>query len=134
MSKYINVLFLNKEAVCETENKYLAKGAPDTWNLFYAENTNQAMNIINGNNIDVVVAEIKDPDDDAKFLLNIKLKHPKICRILLSGNNCIDSFSLSWPIAQHLLNKPINSKTLFEKIEYAVDKDRKNDAYTRKLK
>lgn len=119
MNKQINVLFLNEEAVSETESMLLGNNNPETWSLYFAEDTIKAMSIINRNKIDVVVAEIKDPEKDSRFLLNLKLKHPGIGRIVLSGNNWNGSPSLAWPIAQEL-KKPYSTELLKTKIEMVI--------------
>ena len=56
------------------------------WKLYFAENGNEAMEILAKDKIDMVISDIRMPEMDGhKLLHEIKLQYPNTIRLILSG-------------------------------------------------
>ncbi|URZ00057.1 response regulator [Clostridium felsineum] len=99
----------------------------EKFNKFYASNANDALDILENNEIDVIVTDILMPGINGLQLLQIvKNKYPKIVRVALSGNYnssfIIDAINKGE--VYRYLTKPLNvgenyKKIIEETIEYS---------------
>ncbi|MFA7418574.1 MAG: response regulator [Melioribacteraceae bacterium] len=87
------------------------------WDLFYALSGEEALNIIEGNQINVVISDMRMPGmNGAELLAEVKKKHPETIRIILSGHSDEEMIMKSVNVAHQFLSKPCDKGTLIETI------------------
>ncbi|MDP1724993.1 MAG: HDOD domain-containing protein [Alphaproteobacteria bacterium] len=110
----------NQPKVYQGLKRVLWTQKPD-WDLFYAENGQKALELIDEQKFDVIVSDIKMPVMNGSELLNhVYTKHPDIIRIVLSGQ-CDQDSAFKLVSTTHLfLAKPCDHKTFTDFIERAM--------------
>ena len=110
----------NQPKVYQGLKRVLWTQKPD-WDLFYAENGQKALELIDEQKFDVIVSDIKMPVMNGSELLNhIYTKQPDIIRIVLSGK-CDQDSAFKLVSTTHLfLAKPCDPKTFINFIERAM--------------
>ncbi len=88
------------------------------WELFLAPSVTKALEILNNNKIDIIIADLKMPGLDGNDLLNIvKEKWPKIIRIVLSGQQDYSQILTTTQNAHQFLSKPCDGSMMKAKIQ-----------------
>lgn len=88
------------------------------WDLFLASSVNKALEVLNSERIDIIVADLKMPGLDGNDLLNIvKEKWPNIIRIVLSGQQDYSQIINTTQSAHQFLSKPCDGAMLKAKIQ-----------------
>jgi HD-like signal output (HDOD) protein len=83
------------------------------WDLFFAGNGREALELLSQNDIDVVVSDMRMPGMDGIQLLNeIKTRFPQIVRIALSGQMEETMIFQSTRVVHQFLSKPCDAELL----------------------
>lgn len=87
------------------------------WDIFYALSGEEALKIIDGNTINVVVTDMRMPGmNGAELLYQVKKNHPETIRIILSGHSDEELIMKSVNVAHQFLLKPCEANILIETI------------------
>lgn len=87
------------------------------WDIFYALSGEEALKIIDGNTINVVVTDMRMPGmNGAELLYQVKKRHPETIRIILSGHSDEELIMRSVNVAHQFLLKPCETNILIETI------------------
>lgn len=91
------------------------------WHILFASSGAEALDILSTSECDVVVTDMKMPQmDGAEFLNRVRERHPKISRIVLSGQSDPEMLLRSVKSAQQYLSKPCDSDQLLAVIKRAL--------------
>jgi HD-like signal output (HDOD) protein/CheY-like chemotaxis protein len=91
---------------------------------FYAENGHEALEILENNDIDIIVSDMRMPIMNGMELLRkVRDKHPKVYRLILSGQ--VDQSEVFKAIMSGLafeyLTKPWSNELLISKIDHILE-------------
>lgn len=95
------------------------------WRVSVAENGTKALEILETNQVDVILADIKMPDMDGLMLTEkVREQHPKIPVVLMTGYPSVDSavLALRQKVADYII-KPFNINQLFKVVEAQVKEE-----------
>lgn len=127
----INILFVDDEPyILSSLNRFLAK---ESFIQFYAENSDQAIDIIEKNTINIIVSDMKMPGlDGLQLLLWVKKHHPDIIRIVMSAYTqpaqiipCINNGEIFRFITKPLYQDDLKH-SIRDAIEWLSEKSEKN--------
>lgn len=96
----------------------------EEWELFFAQNGSDGLEILKNNRIDLVVSDVRMPVmDGIAFLKEVKRLYPTVVRILLSGyaDSCAVTMALAEGCAQQLVSKPWDDNLLSDVIHRAFE-------------
>ncbi len=116
------ILFVDDELNVLNGIKRMLYSMKSEWEIFYAQNGMQALDILKKNKIDIIISDIKMPGmDGAQLLSEVKNKYPQIIRITLSGYaNETYALKNTRNVHQSLI-KPTNAKDIKNTIERALN-------------
>ncbi len=90
----------------------------DEWDMHFAQNSAQAMAVLQQKHTDVLVSDIILSDmDGVSFLKQVQHDFPDMVRIILTGTANLESSMRAVPVAHQYLAKPCNSQVLREVVE-----------------
>lgn len=114
----IRVLFVDDEpAVLEGLENRLRR-LRGRWQMRFALGSAQALEQLDAAPADVIVSDMRMPGMDGGQLLDrVRLQHPGIVRIILSGQTGEDGALRLMPVAHQLLSKPCDATALERAIE-----------------
>lgn len=116
----INILFVDDEPNILDGLKRMLRPLRHEWDMFFAKNGGEALNLLTEKPIDVVVSDMKMPGmDGAQLLQEISLRYPQIVRIILSGYSENEMIIKSVGAAHQYLSKPSDPETLKETVNKA---------------
>ena len=114
------VLFVDDEPSIIQGLKRMLRSMRNEWSMLFAENGEDALNILSVNHVDVVVSDMRMPGmHGAELLGKVMERYPHIVRIILSGHSDQEMLLLSAKTAHQFLAKPCNADTLKHTIEHA---------------
>ncbi len=88
--KYSNVLFVDDQEIIIDMIKIKFKN--ESYNKFYATDVDEAFEILENNDINVIISDMMMPKlNGIKFLSMVEEKHPNTVRIILSGYTQVGS-------------------------------------------
>lgn len=83
------------------------------WEMTFANNAYEALEVVKSNDFDVVVSDMRMPGiDGAELLTRIRESHPRMARLILSGQSEMAAVMRSVPVAHQFLNKPCDVSVL----------------------
>lgn len=117
----MNVLFVDDENFALHAIKRLLTGEP--YNVFLAQNAQEALEILNNQSIDVIVSDMRMPGiDGLSLLVEVKKKYPDTIRLVLSA--CIQTAQVLQCINRgevyRFITKPFSPEELKTSIRDAV--------------
>ncbi|MBM2814340.1 MAG: Response regulator [Ignavibacteria bacterium] len=114
----INILFVDDDADALEFYKKLLGSMNGDWMQYYALSGNEALEIMQGNNIDVIVADLRMPQmDGVELLTTVKEKYPHVLRLVLSAHEDEMKAIRSIGVAHRFMLKPCDIQELKEKIQ-----------------
>jgi HD-like signal output (HDOD) protein/CheY-like chemotaxis protein len=114
------VLFVDDEPKVLQGLQRMLRNMRNDWEMEFAENAIQALEILNGRQFDVVVADMRMPGlDGCRLLGKVKGLYPQIVRIILSGYSDREMILNSVRIAHQYLSKPCDADVLKSTISRA---------------
>lgn len=117
----LKILFVDDEpAVLEgLENRL--RPLRSRWQMHFASSGNAALELMATQPIDVIVSDSRMPGmDGAALLQTVRERHPRVARMMLSGQPSQDNVLRALPIAHQFLPKPCEPSLLEEAVEHAV--------------
>lgn len=112
------ILFVDDDPQLLTSIKRMLWNVQDKWELRFTTSTAEALEILQGTHLDVIVADMRMPGTDGRKLLRTVRKHyPWIMRIILSGDSDRGHIMRSVPEAHQFLTKPVTADQLLGTIE-----------------
>lgn len=91
------------------------------WDMVFVESGQEALKVLDGEQFDVIVTDMRMPQMDGATLLRKVLKdHPGVTRIVLSGHADLEVALRVVPVAHQFLAKPCDPGLLENVVERAV--------------
>lgn len=100
------------------------------WNIAVAENGERALEILDKQEIDVVLTDLKMPDMDGIALTQkLRESHPDLPVVIMTGYPSVDSAveALRIRVADYII-KPFNINRLYKTVELQVRQSEKDQA------
>jgi HD-like signal output (HDOD) protein len=117
----MNVLFVDDEPKMLRAIERSLLSLHSDWVLYFSESAERAWDVLEHEQIDVVVSDMRMPDvDGADFLTAVSLRVPDVARLVLSGFNDERSSVRSAAAAHRFLAKPISGVDLVSEITSAA--------------
>ena len=112
------ILFVDDEPNVLEGLKRMLRGKRHEWDLVFAGNGTEALEILEREPFDVVVSDMRMPGmDGAQLLTEVQKRYPLIVRIVLSGQSDREMIFKSVRPAHQYLTKPCEAETLISTIE-----------------
>lgn len=117
-----NILFVDDDENIISGIRRQLRPYRETWQLFFAENGNQALRIMQQNPVDLVISDMLMPEMRGDELFKkISQLYPGVIRVLLSGYADEETMQCALEVAHQHLIKPCNADTLREAITQIFD-------------
>ncbi len=112
------ILFVDDDpSIIQGQKRYLWK-FKDNMDMHFAEGGEEALRIMEGKNIDCIVADMRMPGMNGAELLEIvKNKYPQTIRIILSGHSDQEAILKTVNLAHQFFVKPCNLDQLIDSIK-----------------
>ncbi|HQU85486.1 MAG TPA: response regulator [Pyrinomonadaceae bacterium] len=109
----INILFVDDEPNILDGLQRMLRSMRREWQMFFARNGFEALEMLKEKKIDVIVSDMKMPGmDGAKLLHEVRTLYPNTVRIILSGYSEKEMIMKSITTAHQYLAKPCDSDIL----------------------
>ncbi len=113
MSDKKNILFVDDEPDILSGLKRMLRSMRKEFDLYFAENGKEALEIMEGVEFDVVVSDIRMPGmDGAELLAHVQERYPYAIRIMLTGQANEDSVMRTVDVVHQFLAKPCEPEHL----------------------
>jgi len=113
----LNLLFVDDEPNVVFGLKRMLRPLRNEWNFHFALSGEEALDILDVTNIDIVVSDMKMPNMNGEELLRrVKEKYPSVIRFILSGHSDMDLSLKASRIVHQFISKPIEAEQLKDKI------------------
>jgi HD-like signal output (HDOD) protein len=107
------ILFVDDSPKILDGLRRMLRGQQEEWDLFFAGNGNEALELLGKKDIDVVISDMRMPGMDGIRLLNeIRSRFPHIVRIALSGQMDETMILQSTLVVHQFLAKPCDAELL----------------------
>lgn len=111
----MKVLFVDDEPEVLSGLKRMLHGHRSEITTFVANDGPGALDLLENNDIEIIVSDMRMPKmDGAQLLEEVRSRHPKIIRIILSGHADKSNTIKSVKPAHQFLAKPVNQRTLLD--------------------
>ncbi|MCA9731320.1 HDOD domain-containing protein [candidate division KSB1 bacterium] len=115
------VIFVDEDAVSLRSLRRMLIQMPEQWEFGFAESSESALDILQKETYDVIVADIRMPKmDGVQLLSQIKENYPGMVRMILSGHSNRELIIQSTGPCHQFLSKPTSSEKLISTIHKAV--------------
>ena len=112
------ILFVDDEPMILAGLQNLLRKQRSKWEMFFVENGQAALDMLEKSAFDVIVSDMRMPKmDGAALLKQVQSKYPNVVRIVLSGHAELETALKSVSIAHQFLNKPCDASTLQSVVE-----------------
>ena len=116
-----HILFVDDEENVLTGLKRIVRSMRHEWRAGFAASGQQALQLLDEQDFDVLVTDMRMPGmDGAELLSEVSSQFPQIIRILLSGQCDLEAFIGSACPAHQLLGKPCDADALKRTIERVI--------------
>jgi HD-like signal output (HDOD) protein/CheY-like chemotaxis protein len=123
-----NILFVDENENVISGIQRQLRSYREQWQLFFATNANQALELMEQNSIDLIISDMMLPKMRGDELLKIVGdRYPMTVRLILSGLTDEASLKSALQVAHQYLSKPCSAETLREtisqvfKIQFCLD-------------
>lgn len=117
----LRVLFVDDEPLVVRSLRRALATRSLAWKPFFAESGEEALELTNEGNIDVIVSDMHMPGmDGATLLRRIQERHPEVVRVILSGQTDPKLVFRAVPVAHQFLTKPFDTSLLISSVERAL--------------
>ena len=115
------ILFVDDEPNLLDGMKRYLRNMRREWRTFFVGSGPEAVGILENNQVDVIISDMRMPDMDGVALLNLVMnRYPHVVRIILSGQSDKKEVLKSVVPAHQFLSKPCDSNTLKSTISRAL--------------
>ena len=119
MSK--RLLFVDDEAMVLGGLRRALHGMRAEWEMHFVESAEAALQILDEMPFDVVVSDMRMPKmDGAQLLEQVKLRHPDVIRMVLSGQSSRAAVLRSLAPAHQFLSKPCAPQELIDRLAQSL--------------
>lgn len=109
----INILFVDDEPKILQGLQRMLRPMRDEWQMWFANSGEESLSLLQEQNIEVVVSDMRMPRmDGAQLLTEVRSKYPQVIRIILSGYSEKDMVMKSVGVAHQYLSKPCDAEIL----------------------
>lgn len=116
----MKVLFVDDEQLILNGLRRMLRSQRKRWEISFATGADEALEIMGKRDIEVVVSDMRMPvTDGAQLLAEVRQRHPKACRVILSGHSEQDAALRAACVAHQFLSKPCSSEDVIHVIETA---------------
>ena len=106
-----NILFVDDEPKILQGIRRMLRNMRHEWELSFAENGEEALDVISQKTFDVVVSDMRMPGmDGAQLLEEVRKCYPDIVRIILSGHSDKEMILKSTRPTHQYLSKPCDAE------------------------
>ncbi len=121
MTEKPQILFVDDEKGILDSIKVVLRKYRKIWEVLLASSMEEALEIVESNNIDILISDFRMPGKSGLDLLElIRKDHPNIIRIILTGQIETEQTIRSISTAQQFISKPIRSDELTSILERNV--------------
>lgn len=115
------VLFVDDDSHLIDGLKRSMRGVINEWDLFFAGSAQEALDILEIKDIDVLVTDLRMPGMDGSQLLEIVNEHfPEVIRFVLSGQSDQQAALVASRVAHQILAKPCDTTVLQQTIRHSL--------------
>ena len=101
------ILFVDDEPMVLKGLQRTLRKMRNEWEIAFASNGKEALDILDAHAMDVIVTDLRMPEiDGAQLLTEVKKRHPRVVRIILSGHVKHEMTLKTVQIAHQSLAKP----------------------------
>ncbi len=116
------ILFVDDESMILHALRRALHGFRGDWNMFFANNGMEGLEILAREQIHIVISDMKMPEmSGLQFLTEVKKRYPQVIRMILSGQADEEQIIRSVGITHQYLAKPCPNETLVSTINQALD-------------
>lgn len=109
------ILFVDDEPNILSGIRRMLRSLRSHFDFYFAESGHEALQLMEENNIQVVVSDMRMPGmDGAEFLTEVQLRHPYAVRIMLTGQADDESVIRAVSVVHQFLTKPCEPERLKE--------------------
>ncbi len=103
-----SILFVDDDPLALDGLRRMLHPLSKTWTFCYAQSAEQALEIMENGNVEIIISDVYMPETSGVQLLAIvKQKYPKIVRILTTGKADFPAYKDKNDICQYFLWKPV---------------------------
>ena len=114
------ILFVDDESDVLTGLRRVLRPMRKKWNMLFAVSGAKAIEIMEKEQVDIIVSDMRMPHmDGAELLSRVKERMPETVRIILSGHSDPEMILRSVEAAHQFLAKPCDAEDLVDKLEKA---------------
>jgi HD-like signal output (HDOD) protein/ActR/RegA family two-component response regulator len=115
-----SILFVDDEQRLLDGLQRMLRPQRKLWDMAFVSSGNQALELLDSRQFDVIVTDMRMPEmDGARLLELVKQRHPGVVRIVLSGYFETEAALRTVTVAHRFLAKPCNPDELREAIEHS---------------
>lgn len=118
------ILFVDDESLILTSFRRMLSPLAESWQILFAENGFQALDIIGRNQVDVVISDMQMPGmNGCQLLKQVSRQHPQVVLVMLTGQPDMEKYNEAIDWCHYFLSKPIDLVTvtaLLDKISPAA--------------
>ena len=115
-------LFVDDEPNILSGLKRMLRSMRQEMDFFFAESGREALDILAGQHVDVIVSDMRMPGmDGASLLATVQEKYPQVVRIMLTGQADEDSILRTVGVVHQFLAKPADPEDLKEVLARACE-------------
>lgn len=115
-----SILFVDDEAMVLQGIKRMLFKYKKEWDMSFVNSGEEALEYLKKNSVDIVISDMKMPQmDGVQLLEKVKVQHPNIIRIILSGQSDEEQLQKAANIAHQFLSKPCSSEMIKDVIDNA---------------
>lgn len=113
----MKLLFVDDELNVLNGLKRMLHSHRSEWDMYFVDDAEKAINLLEGNEIDLLITDMKMPGKDGLFLLDYVDKHfPQVVRIILTGHTDEEYIIKSVKISHQYILKPCTHDELVNRI------------------
>jgi HD-like signal output (HDOD) protein/CheY-like chemotaxis protein len=115
------VMFVDDEVGVLNGLRRLFRNKKDNWSMLFANSGAEALEIMEGASVDVLVTDMRMPGmDGAELLQQVADRFPVTVRIILSGQSDEETLLRTVGVSHQYLSKPCDSQLLEQKVSRAL--------------
>ncbi|HNX05477.1 MAG TPA: HDOD domain-containing protein, partial [Opitutales bacterium] len=115
------VLFVDDDPGVLSSLRRMLHPLRGSWNMRFAASGAEALEILAKEDFDVIISDMRMPEmNGAQLLARVKIRHPRVARIILSGHSERELAIQTINVAHQFLNKPSELDELTAVIRRAI--------------
>ena len=108
-----NILFVDDDQGVLDGLRRMLRSQRKEWKMFFTDSGEHALDVVDNNDIDIVVSDVRMPGmNGVELLAKVKSEHPDIIRLALSGYADTELQLESAKVLHQFIAKPVNADNL----------------------